>query len=84
MAATMNLTGVPKKFHYLLLTIQNSTDTVWQLHFPDEKTARSARIKFSMDIKRHPTWFNLLLSVRGTDVYVVKLDRMKKVVIEGG
>lgn len=84
MAITMNLSGVPKKYHYLLLTIQNSTDPIWLLQFDDEKTARSAQHKFNNAIKRRPSWFNLLVAARGSCVYVVKLDRMKKVVIEGG
>ena len=75
------LGNVPHKWQRLLLHLQNAVPDTFRCVFPDVETARDAGRKMLMVIRRRLTWFNMEICVRGCDVYVIKTDRVQKVVI---
>jgi hypothetical protein len=78
----INLHNLPDKWLKLMLHIQNSVPNVFQLTFPDDKTARTAGNRMNMVMSRHPSWFNLMVCQRGCEVYVAKINNVQKVVIK--
>ena len=82
MAETLecNLVGVSEKWMRLMLTLANRPEDLFVCRFDDDKTARNAAHKMDAVKNNRPAWFkDVLVSVRGSEVYVVKTTRAKKV-----
>lgn len=79
---SVNLYGVTNRWQKLLLTLSNMPDVVIRCSFPDGEKARIAGMRMNGVIRNRPSWFNLLVAVRGSDVYVVKIGKPKKVVVK--
>lgn len=69
------------KWLKLMLHLQNGVPNAYCLTFPDPDTAKNAAIRMRMVMKRRHTWFSLLISQTGAEVYVVKTTGARKVVI---
>jgi hypothetical protein len=77
----VNLGRTPEKWLKLMLHLQNSMPSTFRLVFPDEASASNAGSKLIRVIQRQPTWFDVVITRRGCDVYVIKTQDVQKVVI---
>ena len=76
----INLVDVPNGWLKLMLHFQNSTKhTVFRCTFPNKDAAVKANHMMCEVIRRRSTWFDLIVALRGCDVYVVKVNRAKNV-----
>lgn len=78
----VNLARTPDKWLRLMLHFQNSIPTIFRITMPDKESAKFVRARLDHVQVRQPTWFNMLVILRGCDVFVVKLDRVQEVVIK--
>lgn len=77
----ININGISNRWQKLLLTLANRPEVVIRCSFPDGETAGMAGVRMNAVIRNRPSWFNLLVAVRGADVFVVKLNKSSKVVV---
>ena len=77
----ISLKKVPHKWLKLMLHLQNSAQGVFRLVFPDVKAAKDAQHRMHNMMDAHPGWFQMLITQRGCDVYVIKNQCVQKVVI---
>mgnify|MGYP003292100664 CR=1 FL=1 len=66
----------------LLLYLSNSTTDCHVLEFPDATVARYARNCICSEIGRHGSWYPLLITQRGSKIYVANTQRAQRVVID--
>ena len=75
-----NLVGVSEKWMRLMLSLANRPEDLFVCKFDDDAKAKNAAHKMGAVINNRPSWFkDVLVSVRGSEVYVVKTTRAKKV-----
>lgn len=77
----VNMAKVPEKWQKLMLWFQNTPGAVFRCTFPDRQTAKKHVHAMESVINRHPSWFTLLVSLRGNDIYVIRTEKAQKVVI---
>lgn len=75
----IDMVGVGEPWLKLMLRFANSTDTVHVIECQDKKEAARVRAAVNCIVVCRRTWCNMLVALRGTDVYVVKLAGAKKV-----
>ena len=80
-AQVIDMVDVKDGWLKLMLRFANSTDTVFRCECRNKEEALIARNNLNNTIRNRDTWFNMIVVQRGTDVYVVKVDRAKRVVI---
>ena len=76
--------GKHQKWLRLLLYMQNSPNASFTMKFDDYDQARVTYQRLYRAMWDKPSWFNLQLFMRGNDVYVIKPDKVPKVVIVDG
>lgn len=77
----INMAKTNDKWLKLMLHLNNSVPHVFRIECPDEETARKHYHRMTNVIKQHPTWFDMAVTRRGSDVFVVKSYFAQKVVI---
>lgn len=77
----INIGHLRDKWVKLLLRLQNSTSFGFQCVFPDKESASRGLKQLSNAIRTHPTWFKMIVVQKGTTVYALKTQFIKKVVI---
>ena len=80
--AVIKVSGVDEGWLKLLLHIQNSPISTFQLIFPDRATARRASQRMQAAKQRRATWFHMTMFQRDNCVYVLNDRYIKKAVIE--
>lgn len=75
------MANVPDKWLTLMNHIRHSAPAVYQLTFPDRKTAERAARGIMLTTDRNATWFDVEVVRKGCDVYVIKKSHMQKAVI---
>ena len=77
--------GKSQRWMKLALYMQNSPHESFRIKCDDQEKARATynRLRVMISYER-PTWFNLVVCLRGSDIYVIKQDRAQKVVIQDG
>lgn len=82
MIKEISIAGVPNKWLTLMNHIRHSAPAVYQLMFPDNKTAQDVAKHLVTTIERNPTWFPMKIISRKNTVYVIKEDHIQKAVIK--
>lgn len=77
-------TAKRNKWMKLLLYMQNSPVAVFTMKFDDHDKARVMMLRLKRSIINQPTWFTLTIIQRGCDLYIIKPDKVKKVVVVDG
>ena len=78
----VNIGNSQQKWHDLLLLLRNSTATSFCLEFPDSTVAKNAVMRILHQIEKYSSWFPFVVARRGCNVYVVKTNFAKKVVVK--
>jgi hypothetical protein len=73
-----------QKWQRLLLYMQNSPQVSFKMQFDNREEARATYQRLRKSILAKPTWFSLLLFLRDTEIYIVKPDKARKVVVVDG
>ena len=73
-----------RRWMKLLLYMQNSPSAVFTMRFDDHDKARVMMLCLKRSIMYQPTWFTLTIIQRGCDLYFIKPDKAKKVVVVDG
>ena len=83
MAETLliDLVDIPRPWERMMLHLSHMTDTVIRCRFSNEKEARVALHRMREAIKRRPYGFDIVVAARGADVFVVKVNKARKVVV---
>ena len=76
--------GQHQKWMKLLLYMQNSPQPVFIMNFDDHDKARVMMLRLKRSIMYQPTWFTLTIIQRGCDLFIIKPDKVKKVVVVDG
>jgi hypothetical protein len=77
----INLAKTTDKWYRLMLYFQNALPTAFRICLPDADEAKIVRMRLNSVLHRNPTLFNVVITQRECDVYVVKTDAVQKVVI---
>lgn len=81
-ALIVNIGNSPQKWHDLLLLLKNATPTAFCLEFPDWKIAKDAARRILCQVEKYSSWFPFVVARRGCNVYVVKTNFARKVVVK--
>lgn len=73
-----------QKWQRLLLYMQNSPNAVFVIEYDDYEQSTAAMHRLNGAILKRPTWFNLTIIQRKGKLYIIKPDKVKKVVITDG
>ena len=76
--------GQHQRWQKLLLYMQNSPNVSFRIKLDDHDQANYAYQRLYKSMLNRPTWYNLVLCLRGCDIYVIKPDKAQKVVIQDG
>lgn len=76
--------GCNQKWQKLLLYMQNSPNTLFRIKFDNHDQASDTYNRLHKAMLSRPSWYNLILCERGCDIYVIKPDKARKVVITYG
>lgn len=69
----------------LMQYFQNTSENaVFRCKFPDRKEANKIRTRMNDVIGRRPEWFDLIITQRDCDVYVVKVGHATEVEVRYG
>lgn len=78
----INLGKTDDKWLKLLLHLQNAVPMVFRIRCEDEATAKDLQKRLAHCMNRQPTWFaNIIITKRGSNVYVVKVAGAQEIVI---
>lgn len=69
------------KWLKLMLNLNNSVPHIFRIVCKDEDSAKKTFHRLDNVIREHPTWFDMVVIRKGSDVYVVKTYFAQKVVI---
>ena len=80
----IDMVDVKDKWTKLMLLLQNSTRKVFRFDF--DNMAKTRRMYSSMleVVNRNPSWFSIIVVMRGTSVFVVNVKDARKVVLKDG
>lgn len=83
MAETLliDLVDIPRPWERMMLHLSHMTDTVIRCRFANDQEARKALHRMREAIKRRPYGFEIVVACSGADVYVVKVNKARKVVV---
>ena len=76
----IDIVGVSEGWMKLMQHFQNHPHyQVFKVITPNKEEAIKVRHMLSEVIRRRPSWFDMIITSRGCDVYVVKLNRVRTV-----
>ena len=78
----IDMVDVKDKGMKLMLLLQNSTSKVFRVDFDNMAEARRMYYRMLKIINRNPSWFSIIVVMRGTSVFVVNVKDARKVVLK--